>query len=267
MHAVKLPRSPLPTIVLFVVSAVALFGFHNLAIGWGALGLTALDTIRLERDNRLMLLSICLAIAIIGTTPVNTGLSTGHILKMLAGMIAAVAVPYLFLEHWHKQGVIQYKLHHGRRWHLYEILYVLVPAAIGYFTLPFFFSSTGNYQHWTVELTFRGLLLLLLGLIAVGVWDEVIFVATIGSVLRKLLPFWAANIAQAFVFSSFLYELGFRSWSVYFAYIFALIQFYIYKITNSLIYAITIHVVFDLVLFVALIHAYYPQYLRIFITH
>lgn len=143
-------------------------------------------------------------------------------------------------------------------------VYIAIPAIIGYFSLPFYFANTGQYTNWQFTLEPLQLSLLFIGLIVVGIWDELFFVGTVLGVFRAYLPFYLANILQAVIFASFLYSLGFGSWGIIVSYTFALIQGYIYKLTKSLNYAITVHIIFDGILFLALIHAHYPYIFDIF---
>lgn len=254
-------------LALEVLCAPVLIAAHDKPFGWAMLAL-ALIFARLQ-PARIMheLWAIGLALFVLSVTPVNTSLALGHFLIAIPLMGLAVAIPNILLEQRHHYRIILYKLRHGRRWYWQEMLYIVVPALIGYLLLPIYFRTTGQYLHWHVALGASNLTVFLIGLIIVGIWDEVFFVATMAAILRQRLPFWLANLAQAVIFSSFLYELGFRSWGVIFSYLFALVQCYIFKVTNSLIYAATIHVVFDVMLFLALVHAYYPSSLPIFLIH
>jgi membrane protease YdiL (CAAX protease family) len=84
--------------------------------------------------------------------------------------------------------------------------------------------------------------------------------------MGKGCQFKYANAAQAVIFTLFLFELGFRGWAPFAIFPFALSQGYIFNKTHSLLYVITIHLIIDLVLYLALIHAHYPQWLPIFLT-
>lgn len=109
-------------------------------------------------------------------------------------------------------------------------------------------------------------LLCIIGTQALGLWDELFFISTTLGLLRQFFPFAVANLFQAIMMTSFLYELGFRKWVFLILFLFSLLQGYIFKKTESLFYVITIHLTLDLVLYLALIHAYYPMWLPIFFT-
>ena len=107
---------------------------------------------------------------------------------------------------------------------------------------------------------------LLIGTEALGLWDELFFVLTILAILRQYMPFWWANCIQAILWTLFLYQLSFRSWGPVFIFAFALLQGYIFLRTKSLLYLLSIHLTLDFILFLALVHAHYPELVRIFIT-
>lgn len=101
---------------------------------------------------------------------------------------------------------------------------------------------------------------------AVGLWDELAFIVITLSVLRRFLPFLWANLLQAILFTSFLYELGFTSWGPFFIFPFAILQGLIFKNTESIAYVVTIHLSLDFVLFLAIINAHHPGWCAIFVT-
>ncbi len=176
----------------------------------------------------------------------------------------AIAIPYVVSKYIYKDGVITFKFHHGRRWYRTEIAYVFLTAIIAYFLLPFLLKDTESYKNWTVDTATQDLIRLFIGTNVLGIWDELFFVSTILGILRRYFNFALANLSQAVLFTSFLYELGFRGWAFIVIFIFALIQGYIFKKTESLFYVITIHLTLDLILYLVLIHLHHPEWLRIF---
>ena len=118
-----------------------------------------------------------------------------------------------------------------------------------------------------VRLQRSQLVMLFMGLMIVGIWDECFFMANILSLLKRHMPFWWANITQSAIFTSFLYEIGFRSWVLLVVLLpFTLIQGVIFNKTKSLLFIISIHLTLDLMLFFVLIHTHYPELGNIFIT-
>jgi membrane protease YdiL (CAAX protease family) len=96
---------------------------------------------------------------------------------------------------------------------------------------------------------------LFIGVNAVGTWDELFFIVTVFSLLRRHFPSWLANILQTIVFVSFLWELGYQSWGPLLTIPFALIQGMIFNRTRSIAYVLTVHLLFDLVVFLVIVHA------------
>jgi membrane protease YdiL (CAAX protease family) len=177
-----------------------------------------------------------------------------------------VLVPYLVSRFVYKDYLVRFPWHHGRSWYRSEILYIVITAFIAYLLLPIMLISTGSYVNWTVLPGFWNLTVAYLGLNAVGLWDELFFVSTVLGVLRRHLSFNTANLTQSVLFTSFLYTLGFKGWSIIVIFIFALIQGYIFKKTESLLYVVTIHLTFDLILHLALVYAHHPDWMPIFIA-
>jgi len=73
-------------------------------------------------------------------------------------------------------------------------------------------------------------------------------------IYRRYLPFATANLLQAVLFTSFLFELGFTGWGPVMIFIFAVIQGVVFRKTDSLFYVITIHLTLDFILFLALVN-------------
>ncbi len=131
---------------------------------------------------------------------------------------------------------------------------------VGYFLVPYYLQDTGSYLNWTVTPGFVEVFILFLGTNALGIWDELFFVNTILSILRKHFTFHIANITQAILFTSFLYELGFRGWGPCIIFPFALAQGYVFRETRNLAYIITLHLCLDLILFLALLVLHHPEW-------
>ena len=86
---------------------------------------------------------------------------------------------------------------------------------------------------------------LFVGVGAVGMWDELFFICTSSRCCGGTSPIWQANLLQATVFVSFLWELGYQAWGPLLTIPFALVQAYIFKRTRSLTYVVTVHLLFD----------------------
>lgn len=99
---------------------------------------------------------------------------------------------------------------------------------------------------------------LFVGVGAVGIWDELFFICTVFVLLRRHFHDATANVLQAIVFVSFLWELGYRAWGPALTIPFALLQGFIFLRTRSLAYVVTVHLLFDAVVFLVLVHAHNP---------
>lgn len=253
------------TVALTVVSGLLIIGFHQ-PMGWAILVLAAaIAAIQPDPARRHFLISQG-ALLLVMLTPVNTGLDARHMIVMSLMLPLAVALPAIVSRKIFHDDIIRFPFRLGRRWYRNEIIYIIGTLIVAYTLLPIYFANTGSYHNWTVVLKPGPLLRLFYGTQILGLWDELFFINTILSLWRSHLPFWWANLAQATLFSTFLYQLAFHAWAPPLLFLFALSQGYIYKRTASLIYIITIHQTLDLVLYLALIHAYYPSAMPVFLT-
>jgi hypothetical protein len=242
-------------------------GLRNPTSGWPLLALTLIITLAWPHPIRRHLPFVIVSLALLGLTPITTNISITHMFYMGAMIALAVVIPYLVSSKVYHDLLIRFPLHHGRKWYKTEIAYIFFTAAVAYLVLPFYLASTGSYHNWTVQPGIFNIFRLFIGTNGLGLWDELFFVATVLAIFRYYLPFWWANISQAVLWTSFLYELGFRGWGPAPIFIFALLQGQIFRRTDSLLYIITIHLTLDFVLFLALLHAFYPSWLPIFVVH
>lgn len=253
-------------VFLLCVSAIVLIPLQMHLAGYPVflLGLLTLPFCRRHFAKDLLLLYV--SILILSFTPISTDISTVHIFTMGFGLGAAVLVPYSVSRFVYKDYLVRFKFHHGRSWYKSEFFYIIFTASAAYFLLPWMMRVTGSYHNWTVEPGVRNLIILFIGTQTVGLWDELFFISTTLGILRRYFMFNIANIFQAILMTAFLYELGFRGFSFLILFFFSILQGYIFRKTESLFYVITIHLTLDLVLFLVLIHAYYPSWLPFFFT-
>lgn len=235
--------------------------------GWLLFAVGLISLLFNTKNNAKLLLLVYLSLGLLGLTPINTDISPAHMFMMGATLLGALFVPILIAKYIYKSPkLIPYKFHHGRKWLKSEIFYILSTAGISYFLLPFYLKSTEAYLNWQVEPGFGNITRLFIGTNALGIWDELFFVNTVLGLLRRQMPFVWANLVQSVLFTAFLYELGFTGWGFIAIFVFALVQGYIFKRTESLLYVITIHLTLDFILFLALIEAHHPTWLPIFVT-
>ena len=254
------------SIFLLCLSAVVLIALQIHLAGWILLLAGFLTLLFCHKHFAKDLLLLYVSTAILGLTPISTNISDTHIVFMGTTLGLAVLLPYLISRFIYKDYLVRFKFHHGRGWYKSEILYILFTALVAYLLLPFMLRSTGSYHNWTVEPGLRNLVILFIGTQALGLWDELFFISTALGILRRYSPFQLANLFQAIMMTSFLYELGFRGWSFLVLFLFSILQGYVFKKTESLFYVITIHLTLDLVLYLVLLNLHHPAWMPIFFT-
>lgn len=253
---------------LLCLSALPLLAVPGLKwVGWVLLGSAIIALMLTYRDRFSQdMLVLAGGLALLGIAPISTDISYGHMALMASLLSATVILPYLITRKVYKRDTIKFPWRMGRRWLRAEIAYVIVAGAVAYLALPYYLAETGSYLNWTASLETSSVIRLFLGTNALGIWDELFFVGVCLALLRQHLPFWRANVAQAWLWTTFLYELGFRGWGPLPIFLFALSQGYIFRKSKSLLYIITVHLTVDFILFLVLIHLHNPDSLRIFIT-
>lgn len=253
------------SLALLLAGAVVAIPLQHKLVGYGLLGLGALSLIGTDRSFRRHIGLIFISISIIAATPIDTSISLGHMAAMGLLLAAAVLVPYVIVRFVYKDKTIRFPVSR-HTWTKGHLAYLGLALVLSYLLLPFWMSATGQYHNWTVEADPLHLILLFIGTNSLGIWDELFFIITVLALLRTQLVFWQANLVQAVLFTSFLYELGFRSWAPLLIFPFALLQGIVFRKTENLVYVIAIHLTLDLVLYLALINAHHPDLLPIFIT-
>jgi membrane protease YdiL (CAAX protease family) len=255
-------------ISLFILALVAvlLMGVTQKQLGWTlyGLGLVWLG-ITTKGNFRKHIAIVYMSLGLLGLIPITTEVSNENFIRMGLVLSAALLLPFIITRYILKDHAVDFRWHHGRRWLRAETFYVVGTALGAYFFLPYYLTNSGAYLNWSVENTADSITRLFIGTNVLGLWDELFFVNTILGLLRRYLPFWQANLLQAVLFTSFLFELGFTGWGPLVIYPFALSQGYIFRKTNSLLYVITIHLTLDFVLFLALLNAHHPELADIFI--
>lgn len=280
--AAALPRHAAAVVpaVLVAASGVLLFGLGQPVPGYlalagallvaAALGATVLGPATAQgwRGPRWALLRdlslIALGVVVMSVTPVNTEVTDAHIVRMGSAMVLAVGLPYLVSRHVYRDHAIRFPLRAGR-WTRFERVWLVAVVGIGYALLPVYMIRTGVYENWPAVSDAEGVARLFVGTNALGIWDELFFVCTCFTLLRRHLADWQANLVQAALFTSFLHELGFHAWGPYLIFPFALVQGYTFKVTRSLTYIVCVHLLFDLVLFGVLVHAHNRAWLDVFV--
>ncbi len=250
---------------LVSASGFTLFALENRLVGFILLGAALLLAGFISRRLLLDLALIGVGLTAMSAVPITTDISTGHMLVMGTAMIVAVGIPYLVSRFATKDHAIGFPLRTDEPWTRAEKWYLLAVPALGYAVLPVYMISTGVYQNWPAVSDPEGIGRLFLGTNALGIWDELFFICTAFTLLRRHLPDWQANLLQAVLFTSFLWELGFHAWAPFFIFPFALLQAKLFTLTRSLTYIVAIHLLFDFVLFLVLLHAHNRAWIDIFV--
>lgn len=243
--------------VLFVLEQ-AMAGYALLAL---ALILAGLIDRALLRDLGL----IAAGLVAISLVPITTDISTEHMFIMGSAMVLAVGIPYTVSRFVFKDHAVRFPVLTGHPWTRAEKWYLVAAVVMGYGLLPAYMVNTGVYRNWPAVSDPEGIFRLFLGTNVLGIWDELFFICTVFILLRRHLPFAQANVLQAVLFTSFLWELGFHAWAPAFIFPFALIQAIIFARTKSLSYIVSVHLLFDFVLFLVLLHAHNRAWFDIFI--
>jgi CAAX amino terminal protease family. len=251
--------------VLLSGSAVLLFGFEFDVGGYAALVSSLILALVIDREFGRHVGLIAVGLVIISAVPLNADLSIRHMLLMGGALALAVVVPYVVSRFGYRDHLVRFPVLTGRRWPTAAKLYLIGVVALGYLILPFYLISTGVYLNWPDASDPSVFVRLFIGVNAVGIWDELFFICTTFTLLRHHFPDWLANILQAVIFSSFLWEIGYESWGPLLTFPFAMLQGYTFKLTKSLTYVVSVHLIFDFVLFLALVHAHNRDWLPIFL--
>ncbi len=250
---------------------MALFGLRPaldvgaLAIGYPilllALGLAVLADRELARDLTL----IAVGVLIVSTTSVEADVSWPSFVRIGLVLTLAVAVPVLIDRTVYRRRAITFPWGIRQKRTRGELAYLVAVPALGWAILPFYFIRSETYLNWPRLEDTGELLRFFVGVNAVGTWDELFFVCTCFALLRRHFPVWQANLLQAVIFVSFLWELGYRSWGPLLTIPFALLQGWLFSRTKSLAYVLGVHLLFDALVFLAIVHAHHRDWIPIFV--
>jgi len=250
--------------VLVSASAVLLFALRLPVPGYTTLAAALIVAWLADRSLFRDLLLIAVGLLIISTISVEADISYPNMALMGVVLSAAVAVPYLISRRAFGDRETWFPIKTGQRWTTLERWYLVGVLLLGYLILPSYFIRSGAYLNWPAISAPDELGRLFVGVGFVGIWDELFFICTVFALFRRHFSFWTANLLQMVIFVSFLWELGYRSWGPLLTIPFALLQGYTFSITKSLTYVVCVHLLFDLVVFLVLVHAHNRDWLAIF---
>ncbi len=251
--------------VLVSLSAFLMFGLGRESIAYPVLAAGIALGFVLDRDLGRSLLLIGIGLTPIGLISVAADISWGHYFLVAGVLTVAVLTPYLLDRYAFKRHVIRFPLRTGRHWTVSERVYMFSVVALAWLIMPYYFINSGTYLNWPAPTEPSELARLFVGVNAVGTWDELFFICAVFTLLRRHFPMWQANLLQAVIFVSFLWEIGYTSWGPVLTYTFALVQGFLFARTGSLLYVLCTHLIFDCVLWLILVYAHNPGWLpRIF---
>lgn len=251
-------------LVLLAIAGLLLFGLEQKLAGYGALLASVVSAAFIGRELLRDVVLVAIGVMIVSFVPVTTDISYSHMLQMGLAMTAAVGIPYLISRFIYKDYSIKFPFGFKEPWSKEKWLYLGLVLVVGYLIMPIYLIGTGMYVNWPAVNDASSIFRLFLGTNALGIWDELFFICTVFALFWKHIGFWKANILQAVLFTSFLYELGFEGVGPFMIYLFALTQGYIFKKTHSLFYLLCVHLLFDFILFLVLVHAHNRDFLPIF---
>jgi hypothetical protein len=267
LGAGKLDRTSLSLVpaTLLSLSGFVLFVVEDHTVGYVLLGASLFLAAVISRPLLTDLALISVGLIAMSTVPITTDISNGHMLVMGTAMILAVGIPYCVSRFVTKDHAVRFPIRTGEQWTRLEKWYLPAVVVIGYAMIPVYMIRTGVYNNWPAVRDPEGIVRLFVGTNGLGTWDELFFICTAFTLLRRHLPDWQANLLQAVLFTSFLWELGFHAYAPFFIFPFALLQARLFTMTKSLLYIVCVHLLFDFVLFLVLVHAHNREWINIFL--
>ena len=261
-------RGALIAATLIALAAPALFVTRGIpefmGMGYAALAIGLVIAFTKNRELGRDLSLIAVPLVAISFISIEANLEWGNIALMGSVLTLCVGFPYVMSRWVFRDHAVRFPGRPGEPWSRGEWLWLGAVLVLGYLILPVYFITSGSYQNWPAVETPSEIARLFVGVGFVGIWDELFFICIVFALLRRHFPFWTANVLQAIVFVSFLWELGYRSWGPALTLPFALIQGWIFEKSRSVYYIITVHLLFDVVVFLVLVYAHHPTWLPIF---
>lgn len=252
------------------LSAFVLFALRPAFPGLTPLGLALLAAsllagILIDRELGRDLSLIGIGIAIVSVTSVEADVEWASFVRIGTVLGLAVLAPFLIDRLLFRRRVVTFPWRSHEKKTRLEIAYVFLVPLLGYLLLPFYFIRSAAYLNWPHITDLSELVRFFIGVNAVGTFDELFFICTCLVLLRRHFPLWLANLLQMVIFVSFLWELGYREWAPLFTIPFALLQGWLFAKTRSLGYVLTVHLLFDALVFLAIVHAHNRDWIPIFI--
>lgn len=280
-HARRTWTAKLLPAVLVCLAAPVLFVVQIVWLGWIVLALAVVSAVVVDRRAGVPIrpgqrsdpvpsiardvFLIALGQFVVSLIPLKAELDDAAFVRFTLALGGAVLLPYVLSRFVFHDRAIRFPWRGGGRWAWWQWAWLAGVIVLGWLILPFYFVTSGVYMNWPVVDTPELIARLFVGVGAVGIWDELFFVCTVFALLRRHFPDVSANVLQAIVFVSFLWELGYQAWGPVLTIPFALVQGFLFLRTRSLWYVVTVHLLFDAVVFGVLVHAHNPDAVSIFL--
>ena len=278
MPALVIDETPKPVLswallpaILLSGSALLLYPLRMPLAGYPIVALALLLAFILDRRGLAThlfrdLLLIAVGMVIVSLISVKANIEWINFVTVGIVLALAVATPYLLSRFVFKEHLIRFPWRAGKKWTKLQWSYFALILALGWLILPFYFITSGVYLNWPESVASPDEIgRFFIGVNAVGTWDELFFICTVFVLYRRHFPMWQANLLQMVVFVSFLWELGYTAWGPLLTIPFALLQGFTFTITRSLTYVLIVHLLFDLVVFLAIVHARNPGVIPFFL--
>lgn len=255
----RMNRQRVALLASFAASIVLCIAVQNYLWGGLALLTTGVLLVSDEEPSLRRRMGVLLGCVLVLTfCDINTGLDNRNFLQVGLPFAAVVVAPALLLRRT-DPGVIRFALW-PRRFRWIDILYVVLSVPLAYFLLKFYWSVDPIMpSHWPLphykdsEQTLR----LIVGINAVGIWDELFFVNTSYAILRSLFGFKTANATQAVLYTCVLYDMAFTGIGPWIIYFFAWTQGLMFEESENLLYVLLVHLIVDAFLVAAILSGNY----------
>ncbi len=258
-------RAGLPAAIGVSLSAFFLFGLMWTPVGLAVLVASIAYAWVVSKPLAQDLILIGIGLCAVATTSVKADISWPRFFAIGFALAAAVALPFLMDRFVDQREVIRFPWRGGRKWTNLQKFYLFLVPFLAWLILPFYFITSGAYENWPAIHEPSEYARFFVGVNAVGTWDELFFICTCFVLLRRHFPMWQANLLQAVIFVSFLWELGYQRWGPLLTFPFALLQGYIFTKTRSLTYVVVVHLLFDAIVFLAIVHAHDRSFFPFFL--
>jgi membrane protease YdiL (CAAX protease family) len=119
-----------------------------------------------------------------------------------------------------------------------------------------------GHEFWPAFDGWAAVLMLAVGIFALGLWEELFFIGVVASSVRPHLAVWATIAVRVAIAVPLLWSWGFQGWGPVIIAAFSVFQGWLWERTRSLTYVIAVHLAFDVALIVTLLWARYPGWLE-----